>query len=907
VFSKPGPFRNGVKDSDAWRKIASATVFGNDNDEAISIPEEDFHAVHMEPESTQAFFVTLTRPMLASFSNEDYEEKEGDVQASLWGLDFLVGAGVGQYPFKFDMSFSYNLLSEGTVFAGTVLYTVFTEESPSSQPTVVPTIKPTMDLFDYVGHKELVTNPDGNINFSSYGNFFDLVVVRDLVIKSISIHIDLQSLVDSFVKVKVFTKQSGFRDPESSVFGQVWRLIADTAVEVTGDGVNMRIPDSSFTPLKLYPNMKQGFLVILESPNIIYTVSKASEGSLYTSNNDLKILVGAGVGVYSFDYSNAAAYDDLYPERLFNGIIHYSVFGTPSPSWAPTNTPSMLPSLTPSHVPSNAPSATAAPSYSPTATVVFGPSKKLVTTYKGGNASFGAMFVVKAGIEAIKILTIDFHTTATNSLNVQIWTRLGGYLGYETKPLAWRKVASVQVQGQGQNSPTRVPEEDFSSVNVWPRSSQAFYISLDEPTLQYTNGDKLLEDMNMFTNPYFQFEVGVGMGDTTPFGNVIYPDRCFNGDLWYKVAQGTKLIPSKQPTASLTLTPVSMAPLSEPSNVSTIDVTDVSDDRNEPINSIRFDKNLSTTFDSHSSNFGCMFNLQASRTISLKTISFHTDLTDSLPNGSENVFPIVEVYTKSGSYLGYESNTTAWTRIAFDNNVRGRGLGQGTLIPEPNFTPVTISMGTIQALYVTLNVNHLQYSDLDGENDETIFSNEDIRIFGGVGIGGYPFGTADGQLVFNGIFHYSVLSNNAESDDEMGDITTGPISTPTSADTTQINLDNDETQPDTNPPDLTVNNGMNKAIPVAIVFTSLALCATGCFIWLRKKKRRKKKAGENKEGVNNRTYSREAPAEPRYPEMDYQPMSVSRIVVKGVPTQVEDVPSRGSSNIHSRHSFDLQA
>ncbi len=155
-------------------------------------------------------------------------------------------------------------------------------------------------------------------------------------------------------------------------------------------------------------------------------------------------------------------------------------------------------------------------------------SNNLVTVYAQNNAQRGIMFDITA-INCVDIKCFDVNMDVGTS-NIEIYTKTGSHVGFETTPGAWTLVGTAfNVTGAGINIPTAVPIA--VNVNIAAGGTQAFYITRTTPagpTVYYTNGVALssvyASDANM--------NVLEGTGKDYPFGASFQPRR-FNGTIFY--------------------------------------------------------------------------------------------------------------------------------------------------------------------------------------------------------------------------------------------------------------------------------------------------------------------------------------------------------------------------------------
>jgi hypothetical protein len=123
-----------------------------------------------------------------------------------------------------------------------------------------------------------------------------------------------------------------------------------------------------------------------------------------------------------------------------------------------------------------------------------------------------------------------------------------------------------------------------------------------------------------------------------------------------------------------------------------------------------------------------------------------------------------EIYYKAGSFVGNETNPSAWTLVGGATNLFSS-------IPNTIFLPVTINVtipaGQTFGWYVTSTNNALKLYNTIGSQTGNIFtSNADLVFKEGVSLS-YPFDTVFPNRVFDGGFQYcqaaSLSTSNMEN------------------------------------------------------------------------------------------------------------------------------------------------
>ena len=163
---------------------------------------------------------------------------------------------------------------------------------------------------------------------------------------------------------------------------------------------------------------------------------------------------------------------------------------------------------------------------------------------------------------------------------------------------------------------------------------------------------------------------------------------------------------------------------------------------------------LTTTYDGVYTASGIMFNIKAtSNPIIIKSMNINTR--------KNNVQTRILIYTKVGSYKGFETNETAW-QLYMNNTVLSNGIGNPTYISSDIFTPMSIPKDEMYGFYITstdgANIRYSSYS-----NSYSAFSNDDMTLYSGAAKHGHGFmGAYISPRVFNGAIHYQVVNEEEQ-------------------------------------------------------------------------------------------------------------------------------------------------
>lgn len=178
-------------------------------------------------------------------------------------------------------------------------------------------------------------------------------------------------------------------------------------------------------------------------------------------------------------------------------------------------------------------------------------------------------------------------------------------------------------------------------------------------------------------------------------------------------------------------------------------------------------ESLTTTFAAGNGQNGNMFNINVLDDIVINDFDVHQ---------YANQTGDFEVYYKTGTYNGFETNAGAWTLVGTATNITSNGTG--------NPTPLNLNLGLqlnagTYAFYVTGTNTSVHYTN--GTNTNNIYAqNAEIEFFEGVGKS-YPFGSTFSPRIWNGTIHYQVGSGTPSCLSVLEPIT--------------INVDQQPTQP----------------------------------------------------------------------------------------------------------------
>ncbi len=151
---------------------------------------------------------------------------------------------------------------------------------------------------------------------------------------------------------------------------------------------------------------------------------------------------------------------------------------------------------------------------------------------------------------------------------------------------------------------------------------------------------------------------------------------------------------------------------------------------------------LTTTFVGGNSLAGSMFDLEAINNLTIDSF----DVNMATGNTAD-----IEVYFKTGTWVGSESNPAAWSLVGTATNITSAGVGLPT--PLNLDLGINVAAGDRVAFYVTRTTGSLTYTN--GTTVGALFaSDSNLQMFEGAGKG-YPFGSTFQPRNFNGNIIYS--------------------------------------------------------------------------------------------------------------------------------------------------------
>lgn len=170
----------------------------------------------------------------------------------------------------------------------------------------------------------------------------------------------------------------------------------------------------------------------------------------------------------------------------------------------------------------------------------------LQSTLAAGNGAGGNMFDVVA-MNDIIINSFDAHPQGDT--DIEIYYKVGTYVGSEATAGAWTLLGSTSVVAQPQGTVTVVPIP--VNLTILTGQTYAFYVTTNDGTsLSYTNGGTVGSLFSSDAN--LQFFEGIGL--VYPFSTT-YSPRVWNGNINYSLVSSVITWSTGQSSPSITVAP----------------------------------------------------------------------------------------------------------------------------------------------------------------------------------------------------------------------------------------------------------------------------------------------------------------------------------------------------------------
>lgn len=251
-----------------------------------------------------------------------------------------------------------------------------------------------------------------------------------------------------------------------------WTLVT-TATGVASAGTNLPTPVGLTSAVAIPAGQTHSFYITVTNGTSMNYTNGTAAGAVYADDGNIRLFEGLGKS-YPFGSS--------YSPRVWNGSVNYSVASTGD----------------------------------------------LTTTFANNNAQNGNMFDIEA-LNDIRVTGFDANMRA-GTHNVEIYHRVGSYVGHETNSASWTLVGSATgVTSNGDGVATPVPVS--LTIDATAGETHSFYVTSTGSTsyLNYTNGTSEGAVYAQDTN----IAVHEGVGKRYPFGSTYRP-RVWNGTVHYE-------------------------------------------------------------------------------------------------------------------------------------------------------------------------------------------------------------------------------------------------------------------------------------------------------------------------------------------------------------------------------------
>lgn len=160
------------------------------------------------------------------------------------------------------------------------------------------------------------------------------------------------------------------------------------------------------------------------------------------------------------------------------------------------------------------------------------------TPYSGAYVYPGAYFnVVASGGKQISIDGFALNCNTTGTVNVQVWYKVGSYVGSTSTPGNWTQLGTTQtVTGQGNGNPT--PVNPGQSITIPAGSTYGFYINCYSGTTGYL---RFSAGANSYSNTDITINTGKMTSQIPPGSGVFSGDYTFSGTVYYSYVTSNAL------------------------------------------------------------------------------------------------------------------------------------------------------------------------------------------------------------------------------------------------------------------------------------------------------------------------------------------------------------------------------
>ena len=546
-------------------------------------------------------------------------------------------------------------------------------------------------------------------NNGAAGNMFDVMPLNDIIVNSF----DVNNTSGSTVDYEIYFKAGSYIGSESTPGD--WTLVG-SALGIPSNGASNPTPLGLNMGVALTAGNMYSFYVADIGPGTHRYVNGAAEGALWASDANLEVYEGAGKG---------GLFTTTFRPRNFSGNVVYETAGTLIPSLdfdcsdVGPNTVTVFATDESGNTASCTSVITIVDDIAPIVvcigeqltgpnTVMDSPAIPIVD-----NTTFSTTLTVPDSFTITDLnMIIDIEHTWTGDITLTL-----------ESPAGTQVVVFDDADGcSGDNLMDIYDDESANPLDCQAGTADAFPLAdyIPSNALSAFDGEDSAGVWTLFVEDDAGGDTGIlnSWGITYDFDPIVATplevDLDANGNATINAAD---LLLSVDEACGWTAT-VAGAPA--------------------PVS-------LETTFAGGNGNFGNMFDINAVTDVTVQSFDIHGDTGATFD---------VEVYAKSGTYIGSETDPGAWTLIGTAPGVVSNGDGVAT--PLGLALNYAMAAGETHAFYVTptdFSTGGFNYTNGTGVGN-VFASDANIEFLEGAG-SGYPFnGTLFSPRVFNGNIIY---------------------------------------------------------------------------------------------------------------------------------------------------------
>ncbi len=403
----------------------------------------------------------------------------------------------------------------------------------------------------------------------------------------------------------------------------------------------------------------------------------------------------------------------------------------------------------------------------------------LTTSFAGATTQGGNMFDLEP-INNLTINSFDINMPTGATQTIEVYFKTGTWVGSATTPGDWTLVATTSATSSGAGTPT--PLNLDLGIEVAAGNRVAFYVTSATGSLIYSGGTTVGNLYASDTN----LKVYEGAAKSYPFGTTFQP-RNFNGKIVYSTVESAPFsgifdcsnIGVNEVTLQITDDAGNISSCT--SNITVQDITapvincisgvyDVILDANgtatvDPMDLIvsveeacsytitpgsggTSSNSITTTLTSNN-NGAASWTVLYDLTVGANDI----EITDIDINTNATTPFNLDLYTIVGSYVGNETNATAWGAPA----ASGSGTGMGTNIASNALldSPLTLSANTTYGIAIILDVT-VFYTNGTGCPGNQCYDNGEVSLSLGSAVAGIFTGNIFTPRIWNGSINYNI-------------------------------------------------------------------------------------------------------------------------------------------------------